>query len=96
MNDRRREARHEIVLPIEIAGTRAETRDVSATGIYFHSATLFDAGADIEFVLPLPTFAESGVEMRCRGKIVRVDATAGGCGVAATIDRFALSPRIPR
>ena len=92
MSDRRGEARHEIVLQIDVCGKRAVTRDVSTSGVYFHSSAIFDAGADIEFALPLPTLAESGLEMNCRGTIVRVDAAPGGCGVAARIDRFSLAP----
>lgn len=93
MTDRRRETRHEVVLPITIGSTHGTTRDVSTTGVYFDSAVLFDAGAEIEFSLPLANFMAAGVELNCRGTIVRVDAIGNRCGVAARIDQLTVHPR---
>jgi hypothetical protein len=72
----------------------AQLRDISRTGIYFHSNVPIDSGAGIELTFALPTERERGssVLVRASAKAVRVsplqDEAAPVYGVAATIDRI--------
>jgi hypothetical protein len=75
-----------------VGGETGMTRDVSTTGVYFHASNTFTPGTSVEFSLPLPRLAEAGLQMQCRGVVVRVEAESAGYGVAATIDRFSLTP----
>ena len=66
------------------------TRDISARGVYFDFSERMEPGSEIEFELNLPPELAAGksVRIRCRGKIVRVDApkAEGTTRVAATIE----------
>lgn len=48
------------------------------------------AGSPIEFVVTLDSSASMPVELRCRGRVVRVEETEGApaVGVGASIDRY--------
>jgi PilZ domain len=70
----------------------AQTRDVSARGICFYIDSSVREGATIEFTLTLPpeiTLTES-IQVRCKGRVVRVDeaGTEGKVAVAAVIDEY--------
>ena len=70
----------------------AETKDVSARGIFFYFDSNLNEGSAIEFTLTLPpeiTLTES-IRVRCSGKVVRVDrsATDSKVGIAAAIDQY--------
>lgn len=70
----------------------AQTRDVSARGICFYVDSAISSGAPIEFTLTLPpeiTMTEA-IRVRCKGKVVRVDAmdSNGKMAVAAVIDEY--------
>jgi hypothetical protein len=70
----------------------AQTRDVSARGICFYIDSAVEAGSSIEFTLTLPpeiTLTES-IQVRCKGKVVRVDdgGANGKVAVAAVIDEY--------
>jgi hypothetical protein len=70
----------------------AQTRDVSARGISFYVDSAVEAGSAIEFTLTLPpeiTLTES-IQVRCKGRVVRVDGTTptGKIAVAAVIDEY--------
>ena len=72
--------------------TSAQTRDVSARGICFYVDTSVEPGAAIEFTLTLPpeiTLTES-IQVRCRGRVVRVDSASleGKVAVSAVIDDY--------
>src|ERR1039457_809888 len=69
----------------------AQTRDVSSGGVYFEIGEAPQPGSRLEFVLTLPTeiTLTGPVQIRCVGKVVRVDRGIGGqIGVAATTDRY--------
>ncbi len=73
----------------------AHTRDLSYQGLYFLAEADFEIGNEIEFVITLPQqVAQSGdVNIRCQGKIVRVEATENGrVGIAAKIARYEFIP----
>jgi hypothetical protein len=70
----------------------AQTRDVSARGICFYVDSSVEAGSAIEFTLTLPpeiTLTES-IQVRCKGKVVRVDGPGvdNKVAVAAVIDEY--------
>ncbi len=86
------------ILPQEAQGRelRVQTHNLSYQGLYFRSEAQFEVGKEIEFVITLPRdVSPSGtdVEIRCRGKIVRVEPAANGTtGIAAKIDRYEFLP----
>jgi hypothetical protein len=100
--DRREARRFSMSLPMRVLPREthsqelhASTRDVSYRGLYFLSETKFEVGSQIDFVLTLPQkISESGeVDIRCCGKVVRVEAgTNGTMGVAAQIERYEFLP----
>jgi hypothetical protein len=73
----------------------AHTRDVSYRGLYFLADADFEVGSEIEFVITLPQqVMQSGdVNIRCQGKIVRVEPSDNGrVGIAAKIARYEFMP----
>jgi hypothetical protein len=72
----------------------AQLRDISRSGIYFHSSVPITAGAGMELTFALPTERERGksVLVRASAKAVRVSQIEGESapvyGIAATIDRL--------
>jgi c-di-GMP-binding flagellar brake protein YcgR len=101
-SDRRVARRFTMSLPLRIltneppsSELRTQTRDVSYQGLYFLAEANFAVGNEIEFVLTLPQqVSQNGdVDIRCRGQIVRVEATSNGrVGVAAKIERYEFLP----
>jgi len=97
--DKRATRRFALRLPVSVnyaengsSGKPAQTRDVSARGICFYVDSKVEPGASIEFTLTLPpeiTLTES-IQVRCRGRVVRVDdsGTDGKLAVAAVIDEY--------
>jgi hypothetical protein len=97
--DKRATRRFALRLPLAVnyqengAGQKpAQTRDVSARGICFYIDSAVEPGAAIEFTLTLPpeiTLTES-IQVRCKGKVVRVDDgnPDGKVAVAAVIDEY--------
>ena len=100
--ERREARRYTMSLPMRVlpresqnAELSARTRDVSYRGLYFLTAAPFKVGAEIDFVLTLPQqVPQSGeVDIRCRGQVVRVEASSNGTsGIAAKIERYEFMP----
>ena len=95
MVEKRRAHRFPMSLPLLMARPEGEetvsTRDVSSGGVYFEVEEAPQTGSKLEFVITLPTeiTLTGPVQIRCIGKVVRVDRGTGGqIGVAATIDRY--------
>jgi len=84
--DRRRAERLAITLPIDFGNGRGLTRDVSGLGMYFTTDIPFEVDTEIDFRLAVP----DAVNVRCKGRIVRVDPQRDGYGVAVTIDDYEL------
>lgn len=85
------------VLPREARGheLNAQTRDLSYQGLYFLAEADFQVGNEIDFVITLPQqVTQSGdVNIRCQGKIVRIEPTENGrMGIAAKIVRYEFMP----
>jgi len=72
----------------------AQLRDISRSGIYFHSGVAVEPGTGMELTFALPTERERGssVLVRASAKVLRVSELKGELtpifGVAATIDRI--------
>jgi hypothetical protein len=102
MGERRKARRYEVYLPLQVCMSRrkpaefhtAQLRDISRTGIYFHSNVAIESGASVELTFALPTEKERGssVLVRASAKALRVaeleNEVAPVYGVAATIDRI--------
>jgi len=102
MTDRRKARRYEVYLPLQVCMSRqkpasfhtAQLRDVSRTGIYFHSDVAISPGTGVDLTFALPTERERGasVLVRASAKAVRVSELNGEAtplyGVAAAIDRI--------
>jgi hypothetical protein len=102
MSERRGARRYEVYLPLQVCTSRrrpaefytAQLRDISRSGIYFHSAVALEAGSNLELTFALPTERDRGgsVLVRASAKALRVFALPGEItpiyGVAATIDRI--------
>ena len=98
--EQRRTRRFAMQLPVDVklpkhdaASVAAQTKDVSARGVFFYLDSSVTEGSSIEFVLTLPpeiTLTES-IRVRCTGKVVRVDHGEGTqVGIAAAIDQYDL------
>lgn len=103
MSEQRRNQRFELKLPIELvrAGGEGvlqvgETRNLSSGGVLFTSEGKLQKGDPIEYLVTLPTTgADSGLRLRCMGKVVRVEnrnqpETSGSrqpFSIAATLER---------
>ena len=102
MGERRKARRYEVYLPLQVSMSRrlpaeyytAQLRDISRTGIYFHSDMNLQAGAGLELTFALPTDKDRGtsVLVRASAKALRISPIPGETtpiyGVAATIDRI--------
>jgi len=102
MGERRKARRYEVYLPLQVCVSRkkpaefhtAQLRDISRTGIYFHSNVPIEAGSGVELTFALPTEKERGasVLVRASAKALRMsqldDEVAPIYGIAASIDRI--------
>lgn len=82
-----------MTIPVALAQTEepVRTRDISSTGVYLEMAESPQPGSRLEFLLTLPTeiTLTGPVQIRCLGKVVRVDRGLDRrVGVAATIERY--------
>jgi hypothetical protein len=96
--EKRATRRFSLRLPVSIRFTNggvqefsAETRDVSARGVFFYIDKRLAEGSAIEFTLTLPpeiTLTES-IRVRCKGRVIRVEESAEErVGVGAVIDQY--------
>jgi len=74
----------------------AETRDVSANGIFLYTKSRMEKGAEVELVLILPPELTSGEKcwVCCHATIVRVEEQGSEFGVAAQISRMDILPEL--
>ena len=74
----------------------AQTRDVSANGVFLYTQSRLEKGTDVELVLILPPELTSGEKcwVCCRATIVRVEEEGSEFGVAAQIQRMDLLPEV--
>jgi hypothetical protein len=102
MGERRKARRYEVYLPLQVCMSlqrpaefhSAQLRDISRSGIYFHSDVALEPGTGLELTFALPTDKNRGasVLVRASAKALRVSALKGEAtpiyGVAATIDHL--------
>lgn len=74
----------------------AQTRDVSASGIFLFTQSRIEQGSEIELVLILPPELTSGERcwVCCLATVVRVEDSGSQFGVAAQIRRMDLLPEM--
>jgi hypothetical protein len=74
----------------------AQTRDVSANGIFLFTQARIEPGSEIELVLILPPELTSGERcwVCCQATVVRVEESGAEFGVAAQIRRMDLLPEV--
>jgi hypothetical protein len=74
----------------------AQTRDVSANGVFLYTKSRMEKGAEVELVLILPPELTSGEKcwVCCQATIVRVEEEGTEFGVAAQIRRMDILPEL--
>ena len=74
----------------------AQTRDISANGVFLYTKSKMEKGADVELVLILPPEMTSGEKcwVCCQATIVRVEEEGTEFGVAAQIRRMDILPEV--
>jgi len=96
VNDSRSAVRFPLKLPLTVrtADARehfAETADISAGGVLFHTKAALDVGAVIHFRIVLPAAVlgtDTDVLVNCTGRVVRSGDENGKKSVAAVIDEY--------
>jgi c-di-GMP-binding flagellar brake protein YcgR len=102
MGERRKARRYEVYLPLQVCTSHrrpaefhtAQLRDISRTGVYFHSSTPLEPGTKMELTFALPTERQPGSSalIRASAEVLRVntvaDEVAPVYGVAASIERI--------
>lgn len=84
------------VRTLQGANLSAETRDVSANGVFLYTNSKMEKGTDVELVLILPPELTSGEKcwVCCQATIVRVEEKGSDFGVAAQIRRMDILPEV--
>jgi hypothetical protein len=74
----------------------AQTRDVSASGVFLYTPSRVEKGTDVELVLILPPELTSGEKcwVCCQARVVRVEEHGSQYGVAAQIRRMDILPEV--
>ncbi|HLV88380.1 MAG TPA: PilZ domain-containing protein [Candidatus Sulfotelmatobacter sp.] len=75
----------------------AQTRDVSANGVYLYTQSRLEKGTEVELVLILPPELTSGEKywVCCQATVVRIEEAEGSeFGIAAQIRRMDILPEV--
>lgn len=93
--ERRSAPRHALSLPVRFPGGTGVTRDVSSTGLYFHTMEPLEVGQPVQLTVTLSRVDPGGVrDLTCLGTVRRVEVsgTDGGgtpvIGVAVAAEGF--------
>jgi len=99
--EQRRAKRFELELPLEIVRAGSErvseigtTRNISSGGVLFVSTKGMEIGGPVEYVVTLTTGTTGVVNLRCMGKVLRLDKNVAeespehGVGVAISLERY--------
>ena len=70
--------------PIQVNGVHGNTRDISASGIYFEIDENNDVGSKIQFSVQLDT-PGGVINLVCEGEVIRLEKRDGKLGIAAKI-----------
>jgi hypothetical protein len=84
------------VRTVQGAEQSAQTRDVSANGVFLYTKSRMEKGTEVELVLILPPELTSGEKcwVCCQATIVRVEEEGTEFGVAAQIRRMDILPEL--
>lgn len=84
VDERRREERVAVTLPLNFANIDQVTRDISASGVYFEASEKYNVGDQMDFIVE---FANRGgnLFLKCHGEVVRIDSRKRKVGVAVKI-----------
>ena len=82
--NKRREERVPAMLPVDVENAAGIVRDVSASGIFFEIDAKYTLGSSISFAVKLDT-PSGDMNLKCRGKIVRIEPRETRVGVAVEI-----------
>ena len=96
MNDSRSSVRFPLKLPLTVRTDDArehfaETADISAGGVLFHTKAALQVGTIIRFRIVLPAVVlgtDTDVLVNCTGRVVRALDDKGKHAVAAVIDEY--------
>lgn len=98
--EQRRTPRFDLHLPLRVmrtgaghAGQDAQTRNISSGGVLFSSEADVPLGGAIEYIVTLADLHGMHVDLRCFGKVVRMEKAAAQPQpseflIAATLDRY--------
>jgi hypothetical protein len=97
--EQRRTRRFSLHLPLAITRSGADrvamagqTRNISSSGVLFIAGRGPELGGPIEYIITLHTEGPQAVNLRCIGKVLRVDPGAAkpvpDYQVAATLERY--------
>jgi len=98
--EQRRAKRFELELPLEIVGAGSErvsesgtTRNISSGGVLFMAAKEMEIGGPVEYVVTLTSGNNGVVNLRCMGKVLRLNRSADepvqdGVEVAISLERY--------
>ena len=93
--DLRNAIRFPLHLPVTLKTSteehHAETIDISAGGILFHSETDVAVGSAVEFTVAMPgdvLGSERDILVNCQGRVVRCSQEPAGRSVAVVIDEY--------
>jgi hypothetical protein len=101
--DQRKSKRFDLRLPVEVVrksfqpvSSIGETKNLSAGGVLFSATVEMEVGESLEYIITFPSHSINGgsVNLRCLGKVVRLDRGGpGGNGgpsflVGATLERY--------
>ncbi len=96
MTESRSSVRFPLRLPITVRTVDAreyfaETSDISAGGVLFHTGAPLEVGTEIRFRIILPAAVlgtDTDVLVNCTGRVVRALNESGRTAVAAVIDEY--------
>jgi c-di-GMP-binding flagellar brake protein YcgR len=101
--ERRSQKRIPARIPVSIRSSsdraaQAETRDISASGIFLYTTKRLAEGSALEMVLMLPAELTQGEKrwICCQAEVIRVEGSGERFGVAAAIRNMDALPEIPR
>jgi PilZ domain len=105
-SDSRRSQRFPIRMPLRfrVSGDgewrQGKTVNVSSAGVFFRSLLSADCGTRVEmnFILPSSLTKDSGLEVACKGEVVRLELAPGAEGqpsIAVKFSDYRLFPFVP-
>ena len=85
--EKRREERIPLKVPVQMNDSTGISRDISSSGIYFLTEQLLPPGDAVNFSVKLDfAYPHRQCLLTCRGEVLRVETTGHHFGVAASIN----------